>query len=826
MKKSLKKSLKDKFKVQIKRTSQESIPFLQIDEKTGIIEVEKGKFSKSYRIQDINYTAAKENEQQEMFMKYLALLRSFDPEVEIQISINNKNINKESLKRDILLRQTGDELDLYRQEYNEIIENKLKEGKNNIVKEKYLTISILAEDLLKAIKKFSRLETKFEANVKGIANSRADALSAAERLEILHNLYNKDSEVEFLTETRINGKEVKSFDFESLFRRGLTTKDVIAPNVIEFKPSYIRIGDRYARALYLSNISSIMTDEYLNKITDIDFNTITSLNLVQMDKSKSVKLVKNQITNINSNLIEKQKGAGKGGYSYELVSPSLQQAKQEAMELFNDLTTRDQNIYLMTMVIVHFADSYDELERQTNLLLNMSASDSCQLKILRTQQELAFNSALPLANNQLQINRSLTTECVGIFMPFNSQELSQKNGSYYGLNQVSKNIVIYDRKTGNNYNGFILGSSGMGKSFAAKREMFNVLLSRDADVIVIDPEDEYSAMCKMLGGTNIEISTNAQNFINPLDVDLMYADCDDDGKPIGNPINAKSDFILSLCSTVLGGKYGLTPVQNSIIDRCVHNIYKPYEASNYENKDLLPTLKDLYQELMNQCQTDPDAYNVAKALEMYAIGSLDIFAHKTSDSLKVKNKFIVYNILGANGVLKTISMLIILDSIWNRICHNRKIGRETYFYIDEAHLLFKNQETVDYLLAIYKRCRKYDAGCTCITQNITDITKNEDTSAMLKNSSFLMLLGQSPLDIPMLAELLNISDAQKGYISNAEQGSGLLIINGGSIIPIMDKFPKGNHLFKVMTTKNSDLKRIEEEEKADKVHNINHMEDE
>jgi type IV secretory pathway VirB4 component len=478
------------------------------------------------------------------------------------------------------------------------------------------------------------------------------------------------------------------------------------------------------------------------------------------------------------------------------------------------------------MVIVHFADSFDELERQTNLLQNMSASDNCQLKKLTTQQELAFNSALPLANNQLKIDRALTTECVGVFMPFNSQELSQKNGAYYGLNQVSKNIVIYDRKTGTNYNGFVLGSSGKGKSFASKREMINNLLSRDADVIVIDPENEYSAMCEMLGGTSIEISTNAQNYINPLDLDLMYADVDDDGKPIGDPVKAKSEFILSLCSTVLGGNYGLTPVQNTIIDRCVHNIYKKFEASNYEDESALPTLQDLYHELMAQSKKDPAAYDVAVALELYATGSLDIFAHKTSDSLKVKNNFIVYNILGANGVLKTMSMLIILDSIWNRICYNRQHGRETYFYIDEAHLLFKNKETVDYLLSIYKRCRKYDAGCTCITQNIGDILRNEDTKAMLSNSSFIMLLGQSPLDIPIIAELLNISDTQKGYISNAEQGSGLLIIDGGSIIPIMDKFPKNNHLFKVMTTKISDLKRIEEEEELNKVHNTNHLLDE
>jgi len=818
------KNKKVKNKNTIKKTAQDTIPYYKVHETYNIIETSKGIYTVSYRFQDINYHIANTDEQMVMFQKYCELLKSFEPSVQFQITINNININQESFARDKLIKEQGDHLDKYRKIMNDILLSKISKGKNSIVKEKYLTISLAADDVIKAFKKFESMRGGIEKRINEIGSS-VELLTATERLEILHDIYNIGHEGQFLSECIIDGKNVKSFDYDTMRAMGLSTKDMIAPSSFLFKSDYFMVGEKFGRTLYLSNLSSELTDDFVTKLTDVEFNMITSMLFKTIPRDEGIKLANRQMVNIDSNIIEYHKRAAKSNYGKVFIPRTLEKAQEEAEKLLDDMTSRDQNMFFMTLVITHFADSKDELNSQTAVIKSTVGQSGCQARELKYQQEIGFTAALPLCNNLLYIDRCLTTEATGIFIPFTSQELNQKNGTYYGLNAVSQNIIMYDRMSGANYNGWILGTPGSGKSFSAKREIVNILLSKSADIFIIDPENEYWPMAKLLGGVNIEISTNSKNFLNPLDLDAMYGDIDEStGEASGNPVKAKAEFMLSLCEIVLGGRVGLSPAQISIIDRCVINIYREFEASNFEDKSKIPTLLDFQAELIKQAEIDPSAYDIALALEVYTKGTLDIFAHRTSENLDVNNRFIVYNILGVKGVLKTMAMEIILDTIWNKVCHNRRLNKETYIYIDEAHLLLSNTQSALFLESLYKRARKYFCSPTCITQNVSDIIENPIAKTMLSNSTFIQLLNQAPLDIISLSSLLNISETQISYIKNVGRGRGL-IYTPSSIIPFDDEFPNDNELFKAMTTDPNDIKRFKEEDRMNKVQNTNILSD-
>lgn len=798
---------KKKQSFKIPKTVQDTIPYYAVYEDGGLIETEKGTFTKSYKLKDINYQIARTQEQEEMFVRYEELLNSFETPMTFQISIINKNMDPESFERQVLLRPQYDKFDPLREEYNHMLLQKIREGRNNMSKEKILTVALKAKSYEDALIAFSRLDGELSTSAKRIGGSDLTPIPTIQRLEILHDIYNIGDEGTFGSKIIRNNEEVVNFTFDSMRSMGLTTKDCIGPSSFEFKKDYLMIDDQYARIMYLKTLPNVLGDNILSEISNINCNMISSVQYEPVSPEKALERVKRRLNTINANILDRQKKASKSGYSADLLSPELVKARESAEALLEDLTSKDQKMFLITFVVCIFADSLETLNAHTESVQTTARRYSCTLKKLAYQQENGLTTALPLANNKLYIQRALTTESTAIFMPFVAQELIQSQGLYYGLNAVSRNILQINRKAGKNMNGFILGTPGSGKSFSAKREMMNVLLGTKDDVIVIDPESEYSRMAQLLGGDVVRVATGSNVHINPMDMDIDYADEDD-------PISLKSDFIISLCETALGERYGLNPAQRSIIDRCVRKVYAPYLESRDPvtkqfDKDKLPTLLTFQQELENQ--SSYEAEQLAEALEMYTRGSLNLFSHKTN--VDYDNRFVVYDIRDISANLKSLALLIVLDNVWNRIIENKKKGRNTWFYIDEIYLLFKTNTSATFLFELWKRARKWGGVPTGITQNVSDLLSNETAKTMLSNCEFIQMLNQAPLDRQDLATLLNISNTQLSYITNANPGEGL-IYTGSSIVPFFDNFPKNTSMYKAMTSKLEEVTVIEQENVA------------
>lgn len=767
----------------IPRTVQQTIPYLQVYS-DGIIQIDKNLFSKSIQFQDINYQIARQDDQENIFYMYGEFLNFFDSNVKVQITINNKNIDKSEFEKNVILKTKNDSLDEYRREYNDMLRKQMAAGRNEIAREKYITFTIEAKSIEEARFDFSRIETEIMANFKRMG-SNAEELTTKRRLEILYDFY------------RGSKNSSSSIDFHLLKNQGMTTKDIIAPDSFMFKRDYFTMGDKFGRVLYINQLPTFLNDKFLARMSDFSFNMLLTINLQSVTSRDALRLVRRQLTGMESNKIEQQKKAIKSGYDASMISHDLKNSLLEAEELLDDLVNRNQKMYLVNILIVHLADSLEDLNRDTNLIHGTAQKSLCVVGNLNFQQENGLASTLPLGNNRLKISRTLTTDSAAILIPFTSQELFQKNGMYYGLNAVSKNLIIFNRKTLKNPNGFILGSPGSGKSFSAKREMINVLLNTDDDVMIIDPEREYSALAQNFDGELVHISAGSKNHINPLDMSANYSDDDD-------PLLLKSEFVLSLCECLVGGSTGLTGKEKTIIDRCLKSTYAPLISQNF-NPDYMPTLINFQEEL--EKQTEDVAKNLALSLEIYTKGSLGIFANPTN--INLSKRLVVFDIKDLGKQLKTMGMLIVLDAIWNRITENRAIGRRTWIYMDEIYLLFTNEYSANFLFELYKRARKWGGIPTGITQNVEDLLKSELARRMLSNSDFLLMLNQATSDRVELAHLLNISKSQISYVTNSGPGQGLLF-SGDSIIPFVDHFPTDTKLYSMMTTHVEEVRDIKE----------------
>lgn len=784
-------------KTVIKHTIQETIPYESCYLDNGIIETAPGVFSKAYKFSDINYHTATEENQQNFLLKYGQLINRFDPSIKFQIVLNNRNVDIKAFKKNNLLAMKNDKLDVYRKEYNQIILRKMEEGRNNLIKERYLVLSTESENIDVAEHIFNRLDAEIQNAFKEIGGSTATALTTPERLELLYDIYNIGNEGFFLAEMKTtDGTTVKATDLDKLHKLGINTKDIIAPSGFDFKKDYFTMGDKYARILYLTDLPTSLSDKFMSELTGVSCNMITSINLKSIAPDKAVKLVKRQMVNINANMQEAQKHASRAGYSMDLIPADLKQAQGEANDLLQDLTGRNQKMFFMTFTIMIISDNLDQLNSDTELVQSVGRKHLCAIKKLNYQQESGLNSTLPLCINELSIKRTLTTESTIIFNPFDVQELIQKEGMYYGQNASSHNLILYNRKSADNGNGWILGTPGSGKSFSAKREMSNVFLNTDDDILVIDPEREYSPLVKAFNGEIVRIAPGSHFHLNPLDMDQQYADKDD-------PVTLKADFVLSLCETVLGGRYGLTPSQRTIVDRCVRLVYQDYVQDFDKNK--IPTLLDFQAVL--EAQPEREAKEIALAFEIYTKGSLDVFAHKSN--VDINNRFVVYDIKDIGTNIKTMAYLIVLDAIWNRVIQNRRLGKRTWIYIDEVYILFEKEESTNFIRQIFSRCRKWGGLITCITQNVEPILNNTIATSMLSNSAFIQLLNQAPVDRDILSTLLHISPAQVGYINNAPAGQGILYIQGQGIIPFRDNFNKAiaPTLYGALTSKPDEIKK-------------------
>lgn len=801
----LKKARKEiKGKMTVPTSVQDSIPYVAIY-KNGIIETTPGRFTKCYALGDANFSITSQDEQEYLFSKYEEFLNMFAPETEFQITIINRQVDSQQVADEILIKHKSDGLDLYRDEMNDILKAKLSEGKNNLKREKYLTVCCPGDDVETATSTFARLDAEISSAIKKVNDRDVFPMTIEERLNLLYDIYNIDSPISFNAKGEFDGRESEYFTIDLLTKYGITSKDFIAPESMQFKKDHFIVGDKYARVLFVQTYPSFLSTDFLASVTDTQFSMLTSINYESLHQDKTMKMLTNQRTNINANIAEAQKRASRGGYSTTIISPSLLKSQEEANKLISDITSRNQKLYYTTITFVVFADSLEELNKNTSIVTSLASKYLISVKKLNYQQEPGFTTTLPLAYNKLAIQRLLTTETAALFIPFTAQELYQKNGFYYGLNATSRNLLLYNRLSSKNANGIILGTPGSGKSFAAKREILNVILNTNDDVFIIDPEREYAPMASLLNGQTIRIAAGSSTHINPFDMDIEYANDDD-------PISLKSDFIGTLCETIIGSKYGLSAMQKSVIDRCVKAIYAPYIQHIQSQRalgrnisldtDMTPTMVDFFN--MLSIQPEPEAKNLALALELYSTGSLDTFAHKTN--VNTDGRLVVYDIKDIGMGMKELGLQVCLNDIWNKTIANFYKGKRTWFYIDEFYLLTQTDSSAQFLQQIFKRARKWGGCPTGITQNVEDMLASKEARTIISNCEFIMMLNQAPMDGADLADMLNISPTQMSYITNASEGQGLLYM-GKSIIPFIDKYPTNTKTFSVMTTKFDDVKR-------------------
>ena len=757
------------------KSAQDSIPFQRMFP-DGICRVTDSYYTKTVQFQDINYQLNQNEDKTAIFDGWCDFLNYFDSSVRFQLSFVNMSANKDNYARYITISPQGDDFDSIRLEYTQMLQNQLARGNNGLIKTKYLTFGVEADGLKAAKPRLERIETDILNNFKRLGVA-AEPMNGMERLRLLHGMLHMDEQEPF------------RFSWDWLAPSGLSVKDFIAPSSFEFRTGRsFGVGRRIGCASFLQILAPELNDRMLADFLDMESSLIVSMHVQSVDQVKAIKTIKRKITDLQKMTIEEQKKAVRAGYDMDIIPSDLATYGTEAKKLLQDLQSRNERMFLLTFIVVNTAGSRQQLDNNVFQAVSIAQKYNCQLTRLDFRQEEGLMSSLPLGLNQIEIQRGLTTSSVAIFIPFTTQELFQdcKEALYCGLNALSNNLIMVDRRRLKNPNGLILGTPGSGKSFAAKREIANVFLVTDDDIIICDPEAEYGPLVERLHGQVIKISPTSPHYINPMDLNLNYSDDE-------NPLSLKSDFILSLCELIVGGKDGLMPVEKTIIDRCVRMVYRDYLSDPVPEN--MPILEDLYNELRRQ--EEKEAQYIATALEIYVSGSLNVFNHRTN--INIANRIVSFDIKELGKQLKKIGMLIVQDAVWNRVTVNREAHKSTRYYIDEMHLLLREEQTAAYTVEIWKRFRKWGGIPTGITQNVKDLLSSREVENIFENSDFILMLNQASGDRQILAKQLNISPHQLSYVTHSGEGEGLLFY-GNVILPFVDRFPRGE-LYDLLTTK-------------------------
>ena len=774
--KTLQNTLKqDKEHLSVPKSVQDTIPIHRLWP-DGLFQF-GGKFSKTVRFSDINYAIASKEDKTSMFLGYSELLNALDTGSTTKITINNKRLNRRNFEQEILIPPQGDHLDGGRSEYNAMLLDKVTDSSNSIVQERYVTVSAHKKTPEEARTFFDRVMNDVTTRLNHL-DSHCEELDAVERLRVLHDFYRVGEESRF------------HIDLRECMKTGRSFKDAICPDSMEFRKDHFIMGDKYGRAMFLKEYASYIKDSMINELTSLNRTMMLSIDVIPVPTDEAVREMQNRLLGVETNVTNWQRRQNSNNNFSAVVPYDLEQQRKETREMLDDLTTRDQRMMFAVVTLVHLADSKEELDSDTETLQSIARKHLCQLTTLNWQQDAGLVTALPMRLRRIDALRTLTTEALAVLMPFKAQEIRDRGGIYYGQNVISKNLIIADRKQLLNGNGFVLGVSGSGKSFTAKREITALALSTQDDILIIDPESEYRPLVEGLGGEVVEISATSSNHINAMDMEQGYGEGE-------NPVVLKSEFLLSLCEQSVGaGK--LSAKEKSIIDRCTAQCYHDYVRDGCRGQ--APTLQDFHAELLRQ--PEAEARDVALALELFTEGSLNTFAKPTN--VDMSSRIACYDIRKLGKQLLSMGMLVILDSFLNRITRNRRLGRNTWIYIDEIYLLFQHEYSANFLFTLWKRVRKYGACCTGLTQNVDDLLQSHTARTMLANSEFLVMLNQASTDRLELARLLNISDNQLSYITNVDFGRGLIKC-GSAIVPFMDNFPRHTQLYKLMTTKPSDL---------------------
>ena len=758
------------------RTTQATIPYERMWP-DGVCRVTDKYYTKTIQFQDINYQLAQNEDKTSIFEGWSDFLNYFDSSIHLQFSFLNLTAGAENFEQSIIIPDRDDGFDDIRKEYAEMLQNQLAKGNNGLVKTKYITFGIEAANIKEAKPRLERIEIDLMNNFKRLGVS-ASPLNGKERLKVMYDMFHMDNQSPF------------RFNWDWLAPTGLSTKDFIAPSSFDFRDRHsFGFGDKFGEVSFYNIIASDLNDRTLADLLSMESSLVVGLHIQAIDQNAAIKNVKRKITELDEMKINEQKKAVRSGYDMDIIPSDLATYGGEAKKLLEDLQSRNERMFLITFLMLNTAPSKKQLNLNVKQAQSIAVQHNCQLVPLDFQQESGMVSCLPLGYNKISIQRGLTTSSTAIFVPFTTQELFQvdKEALYCGLNALSNNMIMVDRKNLKNPNGLILGTPGSGKSFSAKREIANVLLVTDDDVIICDPEGEYFPLVEAFHGQVVKISPTSKNYINPMDINLNYSDED-------NPLSLKSDFILSLCELIVGGRDGLQPIEKTIIDRAVHIIYQPY--LNNPRPENVPILQDLYNTLRKQ--DEKEAKTLATALEIYVTGSLNVFNHRTN--VDVNNRLICYDIKELGKQLKKLGMLIVQDQVWGRVTANREAHKSTRYYIDEFHLLLKEEQTAAYSVEIWKRFRKWGGIPTGITQNVKDLLASQEIENIFENSDYIYMLNQAAGDREILAKKLGISQHQLSYVTQSGEGEGLLFY-GNVILPFVDRFPKDLKLYSIMTTK-------------------------
>lgn len=760
-------------------SAQDSIPFEEIYP-DGLCKLNDKSYSKCIEFEDVNYQLAGADDKTAVFENLCDFYNYYDASIGIQLSLISRYANKEDFQKTIFIPPQGDDFDGIRAEYTAMLQGQLARGNNGLIKTKFLTLTIQADNIQAARSRLGRIEadTLNHFKVMGVA---ARVLDGRQRLSVLHGIFHPDGE-------RFN------FEWSWLPASGLSPKDFIAPSSFHFGANRtFRMGKKMGAVSFLQILAPELNDRMLADFMEAEGGIMVNLHIRSIDQNEAIKTIKRKITDLDAMKITEQKKAVRSGYDMDIIPSDLATYGGEAKKLLHELQSRNERMFLLTFLVLNFGDTKRKLDNAVFQASGVAQKYNCALTRLDFQQEAGLMSSLPLGLNQINIQRGLTTSSTAIFVPFTTQELFQSGEAlYYGLNALSNNMIMADRKKLKNPNGLILGTPGSGKSFSAKREIVNVFLITQDDIIICDPEAEYFPLVETLHGQVIRISPTSNQHVNPMDINLNYSEDD-------SPLALKSDFILSLCELVVGGKNGLEPVEKTVIDRATRNVYRAYLADPHPEN--MPILGDLYEEVKRQ--PEPEAARIASALELYVTGSLNVFNHRTN--VDIENRLVCFDIKELGKQLKKLGMLVIQDQVWNRVTLNRSEGRATRYYMDEFHLLLKEEQTAAYSVEIWKRFRKWGGVPTGITQNVKDLLASREIENIFENSDFVYMLNQAAGDREILARQLNISPQQLSYVTHSEAGEGL-IFYGNVILPFIDRFPQNTELYRIMTTKPEEMK--------------------
>lgn len=766
------------FKKEPKRyTVEDTIPYLRML-KSGICQLDKTHFNKCISFQDINYQLALEEDKDLIFNQFANVLNSFDPTVTIEFSYVNQIGRNTELKAAIQIPDKNDGYDDIRLEFRDMLKNQLAKGNNGLKKSKYITFGIEATNVEQARTKLERIEIDLLSNLKSMG-VRAESLTGIERLKVLHDILNPD--------------KFFSFSYKDLKPRE-STKSVIAPDSFNFIPSrYFKFGNHIGAVSHIQILASELSDRMLAEFLDIDDNINISFHIKAIEQTEAIKMVKRKNTDIDRMKIEENKKAVRSGYDMDILPSDLITYGDNIKMLLKDLQTRDERMFVVTIIFMNFAKNLQKLDTTLSQISSIASKHNCKIKRLDHSQEQGFISVLPLGVNKIEINRCLTSSSTAVFLPFTTEELfiNSENSLYYGLNALSHNLIMADRKMLKNPNGLILGTPGSGKSFSAKREMANAILTTDDDIIICDPEGEYGNLVKQFKGEVIKVSAKSQDYLNPLDINMNYGDGD-------APLKDKANFIMSMLELVVGGS-GLTAEEKSVIDRCLPKIYEEYFSNPIPEN--MPILQDLYDMLKGQ--EEKVGKKLATEMEIYVSGSLNVFNHQSN--IDLNKQLLCFDIKELGTQLKKIGMLVIQDQVWNKVSQNRNSGKSTRYYIDEFHLLLKDEQTSQYSVEIWKRFRKWGGIPTGITQNVKDLLASKEIENIFDNTDFILMLNQATGDREYLVSKLKISKDQEKFVTNSKAGEGLVFF-GNTIVPFVDNFPKDTILYQKMTTKPEEMR--------------------